>query len=129
MVVALTNTSSVKANTVSITGLPLYAIIPSNDTLTLLSANLNTVIIDNPNTIDLQTGVFGLNLSPIPDQKIPFVINQDAKINSITISIPFSFDAVITSTFDRLTLHPCEVFTFGDVNFKLLETATGDLDF
>ena len=105
MVVALTNTSSVKANAVSITGLPLYAIIPSNDTLTLLSANPNPVI------------------------NIPFVINQDVKINSITISIPFSFDAVITSTFDRLTLHPCEVFTFGDVNFKLLETATGDLDF
>lgn len=35
---------------------------------------------------------------------------------------------MITSTFDRLTLHPCEVFTFGNVNFKLLETATGDLD-
>lgn len=71
MVFALTNTNSVIADTVSITGSPLYAIIPSNDTLTLLSSNLNLVITDKPNTIDLQTGVFGLNFSSIPDQNIP----------------------------------------------------------
>ncbi len=128
MVFALTNTNSVIADTVSITGSPLYAIIPSNDTLTLLSSNLNLVITDKPNTIDLQTGVFGLNFSSIPDQNIPFVINQDVTINGITHSIPFSFDALITFNFDRLTLHSGEVFAFGDVNFKLLGGTTGDLD-
>ena len=128
MLSALTCTNVVMADTVSISGSSLYEILPSSDSLTLLASNLNTVITGTPSTINLQTGIFGVDFSFIPDQNIPFVINQDVTINDITHSIAFKFDALITTTFDRLTLHPNEVVAFGDVNFRLLGATTGNLD-
>lgn len=128
MLAALTSTNVVMADTVSITGSPLQAILPSSDSLTLLASNLNPIITGTPSTINLQSGVFNLNFSPIPDQNISFVINQDVTINGITHSIPFNFDALITTTFDRLNLHSSEVVAFGDVNFRLLGATTGNLD-
>lgn len=128
MLVALTSTNVVMADTVSITGSPLQVILPSSDSLTLLASHLNPIITDTPSTINLQSGVFNLDFSPIPDQNISFVINQDVTINGITHSIPFNFDALITTSFDRLNLHPSEVVAFGDVNFRLLGATTGNLD-
>ncbi len=129
MLAALTSATVAMADTVSITGSPLHAILPSNDSLTLLASDIHPTITSTPSTIILQAGVFNLDLSPIPDQNIPFIINQDVTINGVTHSVAFNFDALITAGFDRLDLHPSEVIAFGDVNFRLLGATTGNLSF
>ncbi len=122
ILVTLTSTNAVMADTVFTTGFPLRADLPSGDLLNLLSLNLNLTVTDAPSPIDLQTGIYNADLSLIPDQNSSLIVNQDTTtIAGLTHSTAFSSDVLITSASDRPNQRPGEVTRFDDVNYAHTE--------
>lgn len=105
----LTSAHAVVAETFSTTGSHLYAIFPSNNLLNLLNLNLSPTITNTSSINNLQADIFNAAFSSISDHNI-------------------TFDALMTTVFDRLNLQHNEVIYLGGASFKLLGDTTGKLD-
>ncbi|WP_147383566.1 hypothetical protein [Nitrosomonas supralitoralis] len=124
----LTSTHAVVAETFSTTGSHLYAIFPSNNLLNLLNLNLSPTITNTSSINNLQADIFNATFSSISDHNITFVFKKDVAIDGMLLPVDFTFDALMTTVFDRLNLQHNEVIYLGGESFKLLDDTTGRFD-
>lgn len=122
MFAVLISTHCIMADTVSTTSSRLHAIFLSNDASAFLDSNLNPAGFNTPSIINLQTIIFNVNFSSLPDQHIPFISNQDAITNDITHLKTITAGALIPAA-----NHHSDVKSLNEVNFKLPSAATENL--
>lgn len=122
MFAVLISTHCIMADTVSTSSSRLHAIFLSNDASAFLDSNLNPAGFNTPSIINLQTIIFNVNFSSLPDQHIPLISDQEVITNDIT-----HLKTITAGTLIPAANHHSDVRLLDEVNFKLPSAATENL--
>lgn len=106
------------ADTINVTSSALQTVTlsPSNDTFNFDAGNVTAT---TPGTITLQSGIFYLGDSPIPDQVISFSFDDTITLNGITNTVTIFGSDNVTSSADIFTIFASNPVNFGDYNLTI----------